>query len=167
MTAQLPVVRVSSDSHRIIYPFAAVGLDYFGPLYVKTGPNRGVARIFQRGGGSHCVKHYRHGVSPRNIVGCLFKKRLTKGGSRAPQDPPSLRPCLHKIEEERHPEQALQMYIYLPKVSSGSHRSGRGPVYSSFINAVLRFVGRRGPQWLSTVITVPISEEQSWTLSRL
>ena len=39
MTAQLPVVRVSSDSHRIIYPFAAVGLDYIGPLYVKTGPN--------------------------------------------------------------------------------------------------------------------------------
>ena len=24
--------------------------------------SRGVARIFQRGGGSHCVKHYRHGV---------------------------------------------------------------------------------------------------------
>ena len=39
MTAQLPVVRVSSDSHRIVYPFAAAGLDYFGPLYVKTGPN--------------------------------------------------------------------------------------------------------------------------------
>ena len=28
-----------------------------------TGACRGVARIFQRGGGgSHCVKHYRHGV---------------------------------------------------------------------------------------------------------
>ena len=26
--------------------------------------------------------------SPRNIVGCLLKKRLTKRGSRAPQDPP-------------------------------------------------------------------------------
>ena len=26
--------------------------------------------------------------SPRNIVGRLIKKRLTKGGSRAPQDPP-------------------------------------------------------------------------------
>ena len=39
VTAPLPVVRVSSDSHRIIYPFAAVGLDYFGPLYVKMGPN--------------------------------------------------------------------------------------------------------------------------------
>ena len=27
--------------------------------------------------------------SPRNIVGCLLKNRLTKGGSRAPQDSPS------------------------------------------------------------------------------
>ena len=29
--------------------------------------------------------------SPRNIVGCFLKKRLTKGGggSRAPQDPPN------------------------------------------------------------------------------
>ena len=35
VTAQLPMVRVSSDSHRTIYPFAAVGLDYFGPLYVR------------------------------------------------------------------------------------------------------------------------------------
>ena len=28
--------------------------------------------------------------SPRNIIGCFLKKRLTKGGggSRAPQDPP-------------------------------------------------------------------------------
>ena len=39
VTAPLPIVRVSSDSKRLIYPFAAVGLDYFGPLYVKTGPN--------------------------------------------------------------------------------------------------------------------------------
>ena len=39
VTAPLPVVRVSSDSHRLVYPFATVGLDYFGPLYVKIGPN--------------------------------------------------------------------------------------------------------------------------------
>ena len=38
VTAQLPMVRVSSDSHRTIYPFAAVGLDYFGPLYARSGP---------------------------------------------------------------------------------------------------------------------------------
>ena len=30
--------RVSSDSHQLIYPFAAVGIDYFGPLYVHAGP---------------------------------------------------------------------------------------------------------------------------------
>ena len=28
-----------------------------------------------------------------NIVGCLLKRRPTKGGSRAPKDPPLLRPC--------------------------------------------------------------------------
>ena len=27
-----------------------------------------------------------------NIVGCLLKRRSTKGGSRAPQDPPSYAP---------------------------------------------------------------------------
>ena len=27
-----------------------------------------------------------------NIVGCLLKRRPTKGGSRAPQDPPSYAP---------------------------------------------------------------------------
>ena len=29
---------------------------------------------------------------PLNIVGCLLKRRPTKGGSRAPQDPPSYAP---------------------------------------------------------------------------
>ena len=38
ITAPLPAVRVSSDSHQLIYPFAAVGIDYFGPLYVHAGP---------------------------------------------------------------------------------------------------------------------------------
>ena len=49
---------------------------------------RGVARIFQRGGhtGSNNIVM---AFSPRNTVGCMLKKRLTKGGSRAPQDPPS------------------------------------------------------------------------------
>ena len=46
---------------------------------------RGVARIFQRGGhtGSNNIVM---AFSPRNIVGCLLKKRLTKG---AHQDRPS------------------------------------------------------------------------------
>ena len=38
ITAPLPAVRVSSDSHQLIYPFAAMGIDYFGPLYVHAGP---------------------------------------------------------------------------------------------------------------------------------
>ena len=38
ITAALPAVRVPSDNHQLIYPFAAVGIDYFGPLYVHAGP---------------------------------------------------------------------------------------------------------------------------------
>ena len=53
--------------------------------------NMGVARIFQRGG--HTDSYI--GYSPNchlNIVGCLLTKRLTKGGSRAPQDLPMATP---------------------------------------------------------------------------
>ena len=53
----------------------------------------GVARIFQRGG--HTDSYI--GYSPNchlNIVGCLLTKRLTKGGSRAPQDPPLATPMV-------------------------------------------------------------------------
>ena len=40
---------------------------------------KGVARIFQRGG--HTVSNIIvMAFSPRNMVGCFFKKRLTKGG---------------------------------------------------------------------------------------
>ena len=43
--------------------------------------SRGVARSFQRGGGGHTVlNNIVMAFSPRNIVGCLPKKRLTKGG---------------------------------------------------------------------------------------
>ena len=55
----------------------------------------GVARIFQRGG--HTDSYI--GYSPNchlNIVGCLLTKRLTKGGSRAPQDPPLATPLVCK-----------------------------------------------------------------------
>ena len=60
--------------------------------FATTAAIKGVARIFQRG--DHTVSNIIvMAFSPRNIVGCFLKKRLTKGGSRAPQDPlPSLRP---------------------------------------------------------------------------
>ena len=90
VTAPLPVVRVSSDSHRIIYPFAAVGLDYFGPLYVKNGPNTRSKR----------------NMSPNKRYGCIFT-------------------CL------RYRAVHLELAEDLTT--------------DSFINAVLRFVGRRGP----------------------
>ena len=38
ITAPLPEIRVSIDEYQLVFPFAAVGLDYFGPLYVKTRP---------------------------------------------------------------------------------------------------------------------------------
>ena len=49
----------------------------------------GVVRIFQRGGGGHTVSNRGYSrFRNLNIVGCLSEKRLTKEGSRAPQDPP-------------------------------------------------------------------------------
>ena len=54
----------------------------------------GVARSFQRGGGGggHTLSNRVYSrFRNLNIVGCLSEKRLTKGGSRAPQDPPWLR----------------------------------------------------------------------------
>ena len=58
---------------------------------LKRDLTMGVARIFQRGG--HTDSYI--GYSPNchlNIVGCLLTKRLTKWGSRAPQDPPLATP---------------------------------------------------------------------------
>ena len=47
----------------------------------------GVARIFQRGGHTDSYRGYSSDCH-LNIVSCLLTRRLTKGGSRAPQDPP-------------------------------------------------------------------------------
>ena len=51
----------------------------------------GVARIFQRGegGGGHTVSNRGYSrFRNLNIVGCLRKKRLTKGGHGHPRTPP-------------------------------------------------------------------------------
>ena len=64
-------------------------------------------------GGSHCVKvrvptsspdcHYEQDIvmafSPP-VVGCLVKKGLQKGGTRAPEDPPLATP-LNKLSTQR------------------------------------------------------------------
>lgn len=42
--APLPTVRVSSDDIGTAHPFDAVGIDYFGPLFVKLGPKTGSKR---------------------------------------------------------------------------------------------------------------------------
>ena len=47
----------------------------------------GVARIFQRGGHTDSYRGYSSDCH-LNIVSCLLTRRLTKGGSRARQDPP-------------------------------------------------------------------------------
>ena len=49
----------------------------------------GVARIFQKGGHTDSYRGYSSDCH-LNIVSCLLTRRLTKGGSRAPQDPPPL-----------------------------------------------------------------------------
>ena len=41
---------------------------------------QGRSQDFQRGGGHTGSNNIVMAFSPRNIVGCLFKKRLTKGG---------------------------------------------------------------------------------------
>ena len=91
ITAPLPAVRVSSDSHQLTYPFAAVGVDYFGPLYVHAGP---LTRSVRKNPKLH--KRY----------GCIFT-------------------CLRY--RAVHIELANDLTT------------------DSFINAVTRFVGRRGP----------------------
>ena len=55
----------------------------------EEDPARG--RDFSKGGGGHTVSNNSvMAFSPRNIVGCLLKKGLERGGrSRALQDPPS------------------------------------------------------------------------------
>ena len=90
-SASVPVVRASSDSHQLIYPFAAVGIDYFGPLYVHTGP---VSRSARKN-----PKLYKW-------HGCIFT-------------------CLRY--------RAVHI-----KIASNLSTD-------SFINALIRFVGRRGP----------------------
>ena len=91
ITAPLPAVRVSSDSHQLIYPLAAVGIDYFGPLYVHAGP---LTRSMRKNPKLH--KRY----------GCIFT-------------------CLRY--RAVHIELASDLTT------------------DSFINAVTRFVARRGP----------------------
>ena len=53
--------------------------------YEQSG-HRGVARIFQRGG--HTVSNIIvMAFLPRNIVGCLLKKGLQRGGHGHPRTP--------------------------------------------------------------------------------
>ena len=49
-----------------------------------------------------------------NIVGCLLKRRPTKGGSRAPQDPPSYAPAVTSAKStDAHTPSLGREEIYL------------------------------------------------------
>lgn len=91
ITAPLPAIRVSSDEHQLIYPFSAVGLDYFGPLYVKMGPE---------------TRSSKRTPTLNKRYGCIFT-------------------CLRYRAVHIEVAQDLSS--------------------DSFMNAVLRFVSRRGP----------------------
>ena len=73
-----------------------VSFNYYSALYLTDV--RGVARIFQTGGGGGVTLcqtsswRFRHGILFSLKEDFFLKKRLTKGGSRAPQDPPVATP---------------------------------------------------------------------------
>ena len=67
-------------------------LEYMYMYLIKYDIIQGRSEDFSKGGGGvtlgqTILSHV--AFSPWNIVGCLLKKRLTKAGSRAPQEPPS------------------------------------------------------------------------------
>jgi len=104
-------VRYPTKKVQPITPLSSRLAYYITSTWVLLHPTmqKGVARIFQRGG--HTVSkwgyspdcHYGQDIvmvfSPP-VVGCLLKKGLQKGGSRTPQDPPWLRPCGVQWEEK-------------------------------------------------------------------
>ena len=57
---------------------------------LRVSQVQGRSQDFSKGGGGHTLSNIiLMAFSPRNIVGCLLKKGLQRGGgSRAPQDPP-------------------------------------------------------------------------------
>ena len=74
----------------------------FGNVFRELGDEwlaHGRSQGFSKGGHTDSYRGYSSDCH-LNIVGCLLTKRLTKGGSWAPQDPPWLRPlgnCFHTI----------------------------------------------------------------------
>ena len=66
---------------------------------IEASTTQGRSQDFSKGGGggvTRCQNEVTHQIFMSflpPVVGCLLKTWLTKGGSRAPQDPPWLRPC--------------------------------------------------------------------------
>ena len=90
------------------------------PLY------QGRSQDFSKGGGGHTgSNNIVMAFSPRNIVGCLLKKRLIKGGSRVPQDTPSLRPCILG-SCDKHPAYDYDLKVDVKILSSDVNEDGTG-----------------------------------------
>ena len=70
----------------------------------------GVARIVQRGGHTDSYRGYSSDCH-LNIVSCLLTRRLTKGGSRAPQDPPPV-PWLRLCYKNQNTDTNVQRFMF-------------------------------------------------------
>ena len=62
-------------------------IDSPGCTFFEEDIEQGRSQDFSKEG-SHCVKNYRHGDFATEYCRLFAYKRPTKGGSRAPQDPP-------------------------------------------------------------------------------
>ena len=70
--------------------------------FIDSTTIQGRSQDFSKGV-SHCVKHYRHGIFDTEYCRLFPLKRLTKGWSQAPQDPPLATPLLSLHKRERQP----------------------------------------------------------------
>lgn len=71
----------------------------------------GVARIVQREGHTESYRGYSSDFD-LNIVGCLLRKRLTKGESQALQDPPPRPPGYALVSEDISMRELKKMHDY-------------------------------------------------------
>ena len=89
-----PALQHVSSHRRVLIDSIFIVVQSLGHCYTYN-ELEGRSQDFSKGGGGGGHTGSNNIVmafSPRNIVGCLLKSRVTKGGSRAPQDPPSATP---------------------------------------------------------------------------
>ena len=72
-----------------------------------------------------------------NIVGCLLKRRPTKGGSRAPQDPPQLHPCT-RFKYQVYQAQRTFYVNYASNLTEHVYQERRKPIASIIVRGFCR-----------------------------